>query len=61
MRFFIYKHVEGSCALGRVFGKWEPREEDSLSECPKCNRPIVKLNSTATLDAIKTSTIELDS
>ena len=61
MRFFIYKHLENSCALGRVFGMWEPREDDSLTLCPKCLMPVVKVNSTAVLDAIKRNTIELDS
>jgi putative FmdB family regulatory protein len=43
MAIYEYQHIEGECAIGRVFEVEHPIRDKALTVCPSCGKPVKRL------------------
>lgn len=43
MPIYEYEHIQGSCKRGKVFDLRQSLDDDPLTECPECGRPVQKI------------------
>ncbi|MFP4477045.1 MAG: FmdB family zinc ribbon protein [Desulfatibacillaceae bacterium] len=55
MPVYEYEHLEEPCAFGKVFEFPQPMSEDPLTQCPKCDGPVRKIISMASVNTPKTN------
>jgi putative FmdB family regulatory protein len=56
MPTYDYEHLEESCAKGKIFEVKQSINEDSLTQCPFCAKPVRKRISRIGLSISKTNT-----
>ena len=56
MPIYEYEHTEDSCSLGKLFELRQSVQDDPLTSCPECGRPVRKLISLPYINTPKTDT-----